>query len=188
MKLSTACASVVVLAVWCCVGVAPCAATALNTNTSMMMSNAPTPTPGTFEETYATAMDALRAFADAMATSTGRESSTVGDEERRTRVDAAARAVDALDAELGETFRDALARGEMETVMRMVRELVDGAKDVEDGVEGEVGEEDEAKANTRNGTATTTATKTKTDDDTVDTAAETRRLPPRVRVTTRNHY
>ena len=177
MKLSTACASVVVLAVWCCVGVAPCVATALNTNTSMMMSNATTPTPGTFEETYATAMDALRAFADAMATSTGRESSTVGDEERRTRVDAAARAVDALDAELGETFRDALARGEMETVMRMVRELVDGAKDVEDGVEGEVGEEDEAKASTRNGTATTTATKTKTDDDTVDTAADTTASP-----------
>ena len=96
MKLS-ACTSVVVLAVWCCVGVAPCAATALNTNTSMMMSNATTPTPGTFEETYATAMDALRAFADAMATSTGRDS-TVGDEERRTRVDAAARAVDALKA------------------------------------------------------------------------------------------
>lgn len=171
MKLS-ACTSVV-FAVWCCVGVAPCVATALNTNmtSAMMMSNATTPTPGAFEETYATAMEALRAFADAMATSTGRDGSD-GDEERRTQVDAAARAMDALDAELGKTFRDALARGEMETVMRMVRELVDGAKDVEDGVEGELREEDEAKASMRNGIATT-ATKTKTDDNTVDTAADT---------------
>ena len=171
MKLS-ACISVV-LAVWCCVGVAPCVAAALNTNTTLtssVTSNATTPTPITFAETYATAIDALRAFADAMAADAGRDS-TVDEDETRMRMDAAARAVAALDAELGKTFRDALASGEMETVMRVVRELVDGAKDVEDGVEGE---EDKVEASLGNGTATTL---TKTDDNTVDTAADTTASP-----------
>ena len=164
----------VVIAVLCCVGVAPSRATALNTNTTSNATTTTTTTTTAFAETYATAMDALRAFADAMATDAGRDGS-VGEDERRTRMDAAARAVDALDAELGKTFRDALAREETETVMRMVRELVDGANDVEEGVEGGTEGEEKAEGETRsssprNGTAATT---TKTGDDTVDTAAET---------------
>jgi len=164
----------VVIAVLCCVGVAPSRATALNTNTTSNATTTTTTTTTAFAETYATAMDALRAFADAMATDAGRDGS-VGEDERRTRMDAAARAVDALDAELGKTFRDALAREETETVMRMVRELVDGANDVEEGVEGGTEGEEKAEGETRSSSPRngTVATTTKTGDDTVDTAAET---------------